>query len=150
MTDADASKVNLTPTAGQVADLCILPAPFDPLGRTDGELTTYELTGTITLAKMENDSDIHMVINDDAGHQMIIEASSPGCAVGSMVAAQIASTRQAVENQFPTAAAGGIEDNVSVPVTVTGVAYFDHPHGQDGAAPNNIELHPLLSFERAV
>lgn len=149
MTDPDASRVNLAPVAKQVADLTALPAPDAPLGRVDGEFTTYQITGTITLAKMENDSDIHMVINDDAGNHMIIEASSAGCAQGSIVADQIAATRQAVEQAFPTAAQGGREDGVSVAATVTGVTFFDHPHGQEGAADNQIELHPLLSFQTA-
>ena len=29
---------------------------------------------------------------------------------------------------------------------VTGVAFFDFPHGQTGVAPNAIELHPILRF----
>jgi hypothetical protein len=29
---------------------------------------------------------------------------------------------------------------------VTGVAFFDPIHGQDGVAPNGIELHPILGF----
>jgi hypothetical protein len=29
---------------------------------------------------------------------------------------------------------------------VTGVAFFDFPHGQTGVAPNAIELHPILDF----
>jgi hypothetical protein len=29
---------------------------------------------------------------------------------------------------------------------VTGVAFFDFPHGQTGVAPNAIELHPILGF----
>ena len=29
---------------------------------------------------------------------------------------------------------------------VTGVAFFDFDHGQDGVAPNAIELHPILHF----
>jgi hypothetical protein len=29
---------------------------------------------------------------------------------------------------------------------VTGVAFFDFPHGQTGVAPNAIELHPVLAF----
>ena len=28
----------------------------------------------------------------------------------------------------------------------TGVGFFDRDHGQTGAAPNNIELHPVLSI----
>jgi hypothetical protein len=35
-------------------------------------------------------------------------------------------------------------------VTVRGIGYFDPPHGQAGAAPNGIELHPVvaISFPR--
>jgi hypothetical protein len=29
---------------------------------------------------------------------------------------------------------------------VTGVAFFDYFHGQDGVAPNATELHPVLDF----
>ena len=29
---------------------------------------------------------------------------------------------------------------------VTGVAFFDFPHGQTGVAANAIELHPVLAF----
>jgi hypothetical protein len=33
--------------------------------------------------------------------------------------------------------------------TITGVAFFDKKHGQNGIAPNGIELHPVLAFESA-
>ena len=31
----------------------------------------------------------------------------------------------------------------NIPVTVTGVAFFDLKHNQEGIAPNGIELHPV-------
>ena len=31
-------------------------------------------------------------------------------------------------------------------VVVTGVGFFDRPHNQIGHAPNNLELHPVLSI----
>src|SRR4030095_349319 len=34
----------------------------------------------------------------------------------------------------------------NIPVRVTGVGMFDFPHGQTGAAPNQIELHPVLGI----
>ena len=36
--------------------------------------------------------------------------------------------------------------NLSGRATVTGVGFFDIPHGQTGVAPNAIELHPVLKF----
>ena len=34
-----------------------------------------------------------------------------------------------------------------MPVTVTGVRFFDFLHGQTGVAPNGIELHPVLDIQ---
>lgn len=34
----------------------------------------------------------------------------------------------------------------NIPVQVTGVGFFDFSHGQHGAAPNEIELHPVLDI----
>jgi RyR domain len=143
--DPGASQVNLTPRLATVLDLIDLPAPVLPTSRVAQEFNTYQLTGTITFAKREADNDIHMVLTDADGHTMIIESPCRDCAQHSIVEEQIAAVRQIVETTFPTAASGGIE-NVSVPVTVTGVAFFDRLHGQDGVAPNGIELHPILSF----
>jgi hypothetical protein len=33
-----------------------------------------------------------------------------------------------------------------VRAVITGVAFWDFPHGQTGVAPNAIELHPILGF----
>jgi hypothetical protein len=33
--------------------------------------------------------------------------------------------------------------------TVTGVGFFDIPHGQTGVAPNAVELHPVLRFSNS-
>jgi hypothetical protein len=145
LTDPDASQVNLVPQVAAVADLIDLPAPVQPTSRVRQEFNTYQLTGTITLAKLEADNDIHMVLTDADGRTMIIESPCRDCAQNSIVHDQIATVRQTVEAQFPTAASGGVE-NTSIPVTVTGVAFFDRLHGQDGVAPNGIELHPVLSF----
>src|SRR5262249_26695447 len=111
------------------------------------EFTTYELKGTITVAKLEKDKDIHMVLQDpdDPEATMIVEAVSPDCAAGSVAAADIATIRHQVEERFPTAAAGGREEP-QLSVTVAGVGFFDRLHGQEGVANNGIELHPLLSF----
>jgi hypothetical protein len=38
---------------------------------------------------------------------------------------------------------------VSLRVRVTGVLFFDFPHGQSGHAPNYAELHPVTAFSVA-
>jgi hypothetical protein len=35
---------------------------------------------------------------------------------------------------------------VPVSIAICGIAFFDFKHGQDGVAPNAIELHPVLGF----
>jgi hypothetical protein len=150
LTDSAASEVNLTPQAATVAELIALARPGGLTAaltsRIAEEFNTYQVTGTITLAKLESDSDVHMVLTDDSSNTMIIEAVCPTCAENSVVGTQISAVSQTVQALFPTAAAGGIE-HVSVPATATGVAFFDHQHGQDGVAPNAIELHPVLSLK---
>jgi hypothetical protein len=42
--------------------------------------------------------------------------------------------------------AGAAFHQVSVPVTLTGIGYFDFNHGQAGVAPNAIELHPVIDI----
>ena len=150
LTDTDASRVNLTPVDSSVHELVALPAPPSPVARVAPvEFTTYQISADLIYAKLEADSDIHMVLRDpNTQETMIIEAPCPSCAQGSAVTAQIAQVRQIVQAQFAQAVAGTPEDLGTTPlhVTVTGVAFFDHPHGQTGCATNAIELHPLLSF----
>ncbi len=41
----------------------------------------------------------------------------------------------------------GSFQTANVPVTVTGVGFFDFLHGQTGVAPNGIELHAVLDVQ---
>jgi RyR domain len=148
LTDTGAGKVNIDePRPGTVAQLIALPAPKPPpVERLPEECVTYKLKGTITTAKHENDKDIHMVVSDGEGNTLVIEAVSPDCAKESRALQEITEVRQKVEEALPGVAAGNHESGLNLPVTVTGVAFFDFPHGATGAAPNCIELHPVLSF----
>src|SRR5260370_20871399 len=75
---------------------------------------------------------------------MIAEIPSPGCVgAGSLFAAQIANARAEFERHFTATTPF---QTANVPVQVTGVGFFDFPHGQHGAAPNIIELHPVLGI----
>lgn len=63
---------------------------------------------------------------------------------------RFASELLAVYNKFQeqfTTISGGWNDADGIPVRITGVAFFDRPHGQTGRALNGIELHPLLDIE---
>lgn len=66
----------------------------------------------------------------------------------SIFASEMITTKAAIEAQFPDrAAGGGWNDAGGIPVRVTGVGFFDRPHGQTDRATNGIELHPILKIE---
>jgi hypothetical protein len=104
------------------------------------------VSGVLTVIKKETDEDYHLVITDPNDNEltMIVESPKPGCAQNSVFEQQIADVRSAIDQKF-----GAIKQKrrPNIPVTVTGVAFFDLLHGQEGVAANGIELHPILSIE---
>ena len=150
-TDADASQVDVAhPKTATIAQLVTLPAP-NPLPTSRAkptETTVYTVNATLTDYKFESgshgDSDYHLVLQDDQGNTLIAEIPSPTCVDShSPFASQIASTRATFDAKL--SATSSFQD-AEIPVQVTGVAMFDFPHGQHGAAPNHIELHPVLKI----
>jgi hypothetical protein len=134
LNDTQASLVNLTPVNTSIRALVALPPHhvsghrFLPL-----ETTTYAVHGRVVFVKHQLDSDIHLVLRYGK-RTMITEAPAPRCSAGSLVLTQITAVRRAIRARFPHIAPGGMR--VSVPVTVTGVGYFDTVHGQVGVARN--------------
>jgi hypothetical protein len=148
--------VKATATVATIAELIALPIPavLPPDGRSDGaEKTFYEIHATLTGYKLESDGDYHLVIADANGKTMIAEIPSPAAATGSFFLQPITTARQDFEARFhpvsnvadlpPTGMALVV---VNVPVTLHGLGYFDFLHGQDGVAPNGIELHPVTDI----
>jgi hypothetical protein len=118
-----------------IAFLVSRPAPTTlPDTRLPFERHIYRVRAAVTLVRQEDDSDLHVVIEDAHGRTMITEAPLPACAPRATLARrrQMAQTRAAVR--------------VCARASVTGVAFFDFQHGQTGVAPNAIELHPILGF----
>jgi hypothetical protein len=144
-TDADASSIDLShvvPTS--IADLTSLPKPGSlPANNRirPTETTVYSITATLTVYKHESDSDYHVVISDGS-RTMIAESADIGCVGGSSPLANgIQQARAKLDARLnPTSSF----KTANLPVTVTGVGFFDFLHGQTGVAPNGIELHPLL------
>ena len=146
-TDRDAGSVANFPKPTTIAQLRLIVPPAHPEIRRNArfaptELTTFKITGILTLIKRETDQDYHLVIADPANPRvtMIVEAPDPRCASGSHFLDNIVFVRHVLDQKFGQIVR--LEPNV--PVTVTGVAFFDTLHGQEGVAPNAIELHPIL------
>jgi hypothetical protein len=148
LTDPGAGTVDLAHIEeGAVPDLVGLQAPHEPTEReTDAERTVYRLHGEIVIAKLEADKDMHLVLRDAGGATMIVESPSPDCTGTSAAKAKMTEARRQAEALFPEAAAGGREEPKTA-VVVEGVGFFDRLHGQEGVAPNGIELHPLLGIK---
>src|SRR6266481_2576729 len=146
-TDPDAGLVNLnSPTNTTIANMRAFATP-NPIPANNrvapAETTLWVINATLTLFKLESDSDYHLVIQDAAGNTMITEIPAPTC-VGSTspFLNSITSARHKFDAMFTATTSF---QTANIPVQITGVGMFDFPHGQTGAAPNQIELHPVLN-----
>jgi hypothetical protein len=149
--DSDARRVNQTvvlPTT--IIHLRSLrpPATLPRLSRVRPvETTVWAVDAILLRYKVEEDSDVHLVLSDAGGRTMIAEIPAPQC-VGSSspFLSAIRSVRRAFAARFhPTA----FWQRPRLRVHVVGVGFFDYKHGQSGVAPNAIELHPVLSMRWA-
>lgn len=164
MTIADLIKMNHPP----------IPPKGDETTRlVPAETNVVKLQAHLMQWKLETDSDYHLVLTDDTeeftqgsrkatGHSVIGEIPDPNCLAGSHEefgadspfltigdgSMGITAARKQIEAQFPNAdLSGGWNDAGGTMVEVVGVTFFDPAHGQTGRAPNNLEIHPIVSIK---
>ncbi len=147
-TDADSGKVNLNaPTSTTITAMRAFtaPNPIPPNNRITGpETTLWVINATLTLFKLESDSDYHLVIQDASGNTMVTEIPSPSCVgAGSPFLSGITNARAEFNARFTATTSF---QTANIPVKITGVGMFDFLHGQTGVAPNGIEVHPILDI----
>jgi hypothetical protein len=153
LSDADVAKVNFNPVPATIGELTFLPVPAAlPANHRIApvELTTYVVRARLIEFKRESDDDFHLVIADpnDRDRTMIAEIPAPGC---SGAAGLLAPPRREFVDLFGRVS---LSWSWSRPartvdlVEITGVGFFDFEHGQNGVAPNAIELHPVLGIRR--
>ena len=147
-TDLDAGAVNLSSMSfTSIVDMRSWPTPGSiPANNrvSPYETTKWVIWGTLVKYKLEDDSDYHLVISDDAGNTFIAEIPFPACVGGSSpFASAIANARAEFDDQFTATTSF---QTTNVPVRLAGVGMFDFLHGQTGVAPNGIELHPVLEI----
>jgi len=108
------------------------------------------VSAVLIAAKVEDDSDIHLVIADPhTGGTLIAELPALGCTAGATQHARLLMQRARVAFLKACGDPGAgdfAEYRHRSRATVTGVGFFDFFHGQRGVAPNEIELHPVVSF----
>jgi hypothetical protein len=175
-TDSQAQNIDLTNiTPEAVTDLVTIHQPQLPGDNTTrivpDETHVYRVQARLVKWKHElNDDDYHLVLTDDTlnftdetanppvpptGHSFIGEVPNPNCFSGrdgsfgsqTPFADGITSARQTMDQRFPNAdQSGAWNDGADAQVEITGIGFFDRPHQQTGRAPNNIEIHPVLSI----
>jgi hypothetical protein len=151
LTDPLARRVNFTPRATTIRSLRgrSAPAGIGGLGRLAGlETRTFRVRAALVAMKLEDDSDIHLVIADPRNPRltMIVEFPNASCARG---ASWQARTKMRRARSHLVAACGSPTSSftsLSGRATISGVGFFDELHGQTGGAPNGIELHPAVSL----
>src|SRR5262245_7312198 len=145
-TDPDSGLVNLnssSTTTVAAMRAFTTPNPIPSNNRVGpAETTQWVINATLTVYKLEGDSDYHLILSDASGNTMIAEIPSPTCVgAGSPFFAGIQNSRSEFDARFT---ATTTFQTANIPVQVTGVGMFDFLHGQTGVAPNGIELHPVL------
>jgi hypothetical protein len=160
LTDSGSAAVgNATPMSSSVSDLISKSAPKQlPQSSRVAPIEEQQFTVKALLiawkeeAGAKGDQDFHLVLADPQDHSktMIAEVPSPQCesACASASVNAFKAARQALTTEL-----GAVPQTTSatpvVPpriVEVTGVGFFDFDHGQDGLAPNCIEIHPVLKI----
>ncbi len=141
-TDPGAASVSLVPKSTTIASLVAIPSAGGGAGRSAPvEDSMWELKDvTLAMIKLETDSDYHMVVSDGA-HTMIVEVPYPPCAPSGPWACFISRARSEVDAQLNVTSS---PQYPALTVTVRGAGFFDFLHGQNGVAPNGVELHAVL------
>jgi hypothetical protein len=101
--------------------------------------------------KLEDDSDIHLVIADPTrtGATMIAEFPAKSCTAGATPRARTKMNRARTALIAACGAPTGSFRKLNGTATISGVGFFDQIHGQTGVAPNGIELHPVVGISGA-
>src|ERR1700758_4970373 len=150
LVDPAVNTINFTPISTNVASLVniVTPTPSTTMPRYAGvEDKTYKVVCHITIKKVETDNDYHLVLSDGT-NTLIGEIPDPTCSAASSSA--YVNDYIAARNFIDSHIASGNVSSVNIGnVEVYGVAFVDPPHGQTGAAPNNLEIHPILGIQFA-
>ena len=145
LSDPAAKDVDLRPRPTTIGALTALRAPASIGTRMPGaEMHTWRIRARLLWQKLEDDSDVHLVIADPkTGRTMIAELPSPAC-VGAAagVVARMAAARTTLARACGQAATSFTRLHGTA--ILEGVAFFDFRHNQRGAAANEVELHPVL------
>jgi hypothetical protein len=146
LSDPGRRLIYLRPRPTTIAEVNARPMPRrTPTWRSQGYAhRVWELVAQIVEYKLEADGDIHLILFD-GGDYMIAELPSPACVPRrSRDRRAIVSARRTFESSC-----GPVTNRwqfLGAVVSMSGVGFWDFPHGQRGHARNYAELHPVTGI----
>jgi hypothetical protein len=151
LSDPGASRVNLQPRSTTIAQLAALTPPTQLAQSRIApiEFETFTVRARLVAMRRELDSDLKIALADLGPTSVMLNAELPAAACVLPAAPALQEKMNAARSTFVQACGSPSSDLVTQlggVVTVTGVGFFDRRHGASGAAPNGIELHPVLAF----
>lgn len=159
LSDTSAAQVNFTPLTRTVKQMRQLSPPAT-LGISTPrivphELRTYRIRARLISYKRERDRDFHVVISqvNNSKRTMVTEVVDPTCpgAQDSPRVGTLHGVRQEFIDLYGTPPSSGFREVPGRPVAfIVGVGFWDlctGAHKPHGAAPNCIELHPVLDID---
>ena len=155
LTDADVTQINQLPRPATVTFLGGLPQPTSKqlhqnersrLGPP--ERTTFVVKALLLGFHHEKDEDFHLVLADpdNPDHLMIAEIPAPNCVNDARLAKVLGDMRMQLVQQYGSPGPRTARLTNPIPILIRGIGFYDFAHGQDGLAPNAIELHPVLGL----
>jgi hypothetical protein len=149
LTDPMSMSVNFTPTPTTIEALERLPHPRTmnaQTPRTTQEQHAYRVRARLLEAKQGADGEFYVVLQGTSGARMLAVIPDPACAAGSAQIIQLRTVRRMFVNQYGRPDTQQFRPVRGQPTqTVYGVLFFDQ--GQEGAAPNGAELHPVTAIK---
>ena len=146
LSDPQRKLVNLRPRNTTIAAIDALPMPSSaPTTRSTGyERRVWRVTAQIVQFKLEEDSDIHLILFD-RGHYLVAEMPLGSCLP------KTTRDRKAIIRARATFISKCGQptsswQSLGAVVYISGVGFWDFPHGQSGHAPNYAELHPVTAL----
>jgi hypothetical protein len=149
LADPAGRRLSLKPKATTIGQLRRAKAPRKlGLQRSRGlERTTFRVTGRLIEMKLEDDLDIDLVIADPrTGSTMIAAFPNASCTRGATRKARAKMSRARAAVVAACGAPTSESRRLSGTATISGVGFFDRLRGQEGAAPNGVQLHPVVAF----
>ena len=150
LADAGASKIDFDAKPRTVSALRRLARPgvTRDSPRLRGEYSTYRVRARLRSMRIEKSGAIRLVVADPANARrtMLVRMPAPGCgpAVRSLAVRRMAKARADLLRWCgrPTSATSRA---LRATAMISGVAFFDASRNGPGAAPNGIELQPVLT-----